>query len=278
MYKIPHDVDIVVGIPRSGMIPAAIISENLNIPLIDIYSFCNGNINGFGGGRYASFGKKIKSGKVLVVDDTVWSGNSKKEAKELLKKYEGQFTFIYLVPYLEGPAEDQIDIFLEDVRPYTHNFSTCVLYEWNLFNHYKVTNSIFDMDGVLCVDPPDERNTKEYEEYIQNATPLVLPTPTIKSIVTYRLDKYRDITVNWLIKNNIKCANLVMFKANSWDERNSFCVPPSMFKAQFYQSSDAELFIESETDQAEQIYAITHKPVYCYKNNTMYGNEYNNVY
>ena len=36
VHKIPHDVDIVAGVPRSGVIAASIIAEFLNAPLIDI--------------------------------------------------------------------------------------------------------------------------------------------------------------------------------------------------------------------------------------------------
>lgn len=278
LYKIPHDVDVVVGIPRSGMIPASIISEYLNVPLIDIYSFVDGNVEGFGGGRYKTFGKKTRSKKILIVDDTVWSGGSKKEAKSILKKYEGEFEFIYLVPYLEGPSSGDIDIFLEDVREYTHNFRNCVVYEWNIFNHYVTNNFMFDMDGIFCVDPPDERNTTEYEEYINNAIPLVTPTASIGSIVTYRLNKYREVTEAWLRNNNIKYKNLVMFGADSWNERNDSGISPAKYKSQMYMNDrTATCFIESDIIQSEQIYRLTNKPVYCYANNILYGNEYKGV-
>ena len=36
IWKIPRDIDFVLGIPRSGMIVASIISSYLNVPLIDI--------------------------------------------------------------------------------------------------------------------------------------------------------------------------------------------------------------------------------------------------
>ena len=43
IYKIPHDIDFVIGIPRSGIIVGSIISEFLNVPLIDIDSYCAGS-------------------------------------------------------------------------------------------------------------------------------------------------------------------------------------------------------------------------------------------
>ena len=275
LYKVPHDIDVIVGIPRSGMIVASIISEWLNVPLIDLYSFADGNVDGVGGGRCQMFKKLNKSGKVLVVDDTVWSGGSKREAKDLLKKYKDQFEFIYLVAYLEGPSIGSINIFLEDLRSYTHGFRDYVVYEWNLFNHYITCNYMFDMDGVLCIDPPDERNINEYEEYIKKATPLVIPTAPIGSVVTYRLNKYRDITKGWLESNNIKYKSLVMFDAESWKERNDSGISSAEYKSKIYLNDrSAKCFIESDRIQAEQIYQLTNKPVYCYSNNILYGNEY----
>ena len=44
LHRIPHDVDFVIGIPRSGIIAASIIAEYLNVPLIDIDSLSLGQV------------------------------------------------------------------------------------------------------------------------------------------------------------------------------------------------------------------------------------------
>lgn len=89
IFKIPHDVDFVIGIPRSGIIVGSIISEFLNVPLIDIDSYCNGSKPT--GGNRLSIANKSKSNKVLVVDDTTYSGNSMSQAKEKLKNDNHEF-------------------------------------------------------------------------------------------------------------------------------------------------------------------------------------------
>jgi uncharacterized HAD superfamily protein len=53
---------------------------------------------------------------------------------------------------------------------------------------------MWDMDGIICKDPPDDKNTEEYEKYISEAIPMIIPTTPIGAICTYRLEKYRDIT------------------------------------------------------------------------------------
>ena len=42
--KIPNDVGLIVGIPRSGMLPAYVIGNFLNIGVIDLYSFLKNDL------------------------------------------------------------------------------------------------------------------------------------------------------------------------------------------------------------------------------------------
>lgn len=279
LYKIPHDIDVVVCIPRSGTLAGTIISEFLNKPMTDLTTFINGNFSGEGGGRFKKFGKHTGNSrpKILIVDDTVWAGGSKVEAKSKLKELSKDFDFLYLVVYLEGPAANSVDIYLENVQKYTNGFTYPVIYEWNIFHHYATEGFLCDMDGILCKEPPDERNTSEYETYIQNAIPLITPTAPIGGIVTYRLEKYRNITKEWLSKNQIEYRNLYMFNANSWSERHDIGISPEEYKSSIYRNSHARLFLESNKYQAEEIFKKTGKPVYCYENNIMYGNEYRSM-
>ena len=275
-YKIPHDVDFVMGIPRSGIIVASIISEFLNCPLIDSDSFIYG-AKPTGGGRLRYYTEhKHENGKkkVLVVDDTVFTGISKKKLKEQLAPFTNEYDFIYLVVYLEGPAVNTIDIYLEDVRWATNGYREPVIYEWNIFHHNESTMEacMYDIDGVLCVNPPDERNNDEYIEYIKNAVPLFTPTATIGELVTYRLSKNQDITEKWLRENNIKYRRLTMFNAQTWDERNATGISPEIMKGKHYKSQSwAKLFVESDDYQAQVIHAISKKPVYCVESNKMYA-------
>ena len=42
LYILPKDIDLIVGIPRSGMVPANLIALYLNKSLTDLDSFING--------------------------------------------------------------------------------------------------------------------------------------------------------------------------------------------------------------------------------------------
>lgn len=272
IWKIPRDIDFIIGIPRSGMIAASMIASYLNVPLIDINSFLYG-IEPYGGSRldYFKF-SHIKSNKALVVDDTVFFGGAMNTAKSKLSNVKG-LNFIYMCVYLEGKGINSVDIFLEDVRMYVNDKAPIVLYEWNIFQHHEcfMKDWLFDMDGVLCLNPLDERNEDEYINYIKNATPLFIPRTKIGGVVTYRLSKNAEITKKWLTDNGIRYNELVMFNANSWDERNKMGISPEIHKSNFYKSRDNyKLFIESDDDQARKIAEISKKPVFCVETNKMY--------
>jgi hypoxanthine phosphoribosyltransferase len=272
IHRIPHDIDFIIGIPRSGLIVASIIAEFLNLPLIDLNSFIFGASPS--GGRRLNYressGRSIP--RVLVVDDTLFGGTANRDARRKLEPFKGKYQFIYLVAYHEGRCND-VDIALEDVRGYTNGFTQIVLYEWNILQHHAdvMDKFIFDMDGVLCLDPPDERNKEAYQNYIRNAVPLFLPAAEIGEIVTYRLDANRGITQDWLTEHGVKYKALTMFPAATWEERFYSGITPAAFKSKIYsQRPRARLFIESEDRQASEIHRMTGRPVYCVATNKIY--------
>lgn len=275
LWKVPHDIDFIIGVPRSGMIAASIIASYLNIPLMDVNSFVN-NLEPWGGVRLQFFNKNhIKSNKVLVVDDTLYAGTAMKRTKKILQSTDryNQYHFIYSAIYYEGWAENEVDFYFEDVRKYVDNKINIVMYEWNLFQHYShfMDKIIFDMDGVFCLDPPDEIYKDEYIKYIKNAIPLFIPKNKIGCIVTYRLNEYRNITEKWLNDNCIQYGELVMFNAHTYDERKQKNPNPAVYKANYYKIHDEyKLFIESDEWQAKQIAELTGKSVYCVKTNKLY--------
>ena len=74
--KVPKNVDLVVGIPRSGMIPAYFIAGILDCGVTDLYSFLrNDKIKG--GHRYQNEEKNAFDYiNILILDDSINSGNS----------------------------------------------------------------------------------------------------------------------------------------------------------------------------------------------------------
>jgi uncharacterized HAD superfamily protein/hypoxanthine phosphoribosyltransferase len=255
---LPRDFDLIVGIPRSGMLPANLLALYLNKPYTDLNSFLNGHI--YKAGARGQFFDIKEFKKVLVVDDSVASGAAIDKCRESLKDLVADFSFSYCAIYVIPGKEKVVDYYFE-VVPLPRYF------QWNILNHTSLEKACFDIDGVLCVDPTEEQNDdgEKYIDFILNAPPLFIPGSKIGTIVTSRLEKYRKETEKWLKDNKVKYNNLVMLdlpnkearmKANSHAEH----------KANTYNSGSYVLFIESDLSQATEINRITKKPVLCTQN------------
>ena len=80
------NIGLVVGIPRSGMLPANIIALQLNVPFTDIDSFMSGRIYGMGARQQYI---QAKTNNVLVIDDSISSGHAINLARQKLKTITG---------------------------------------------------------------------------------------------------------------------------------------------------------------------------------------------
>ncbi len=248
---LPKDIDLVVGLPRSGMMPAAILALHRNIPLVDVDTFASGKI--FDGG-FRDQHRKIKT--VLVVDDSVLSGRSMVKAYNKLKhitEYQIMFGAVYVKPGSQKFARLNYRI-----------MTLPRVFEWNMFHSYWTQHCCMDIDGVLCRDPTREENDDglRYIRFLNTVSVNHAPTVQVHTLVTNRLEKYRTQTVTWLHRNNIVYQNLVMHPASSKKERMS-AKDHAQRKARAYIKSGTRLFIESSESQAQAIHRLTHQPVIC---------------
>jgi uncharacterized HAD superfamily protein/hypoxanthine phosphoribosyltransferase len=252
---IPRDIDLIVGVPRSGMLPANLLALYLNRPYTDIHSFLNGHI--YKAGARGQFFDSKEFRKILVVDDSVGSGKAMMEVKNDLKDISSDFDIKYCCIYMMPGKEKMVDYYFEIV-PLPRYF------QWNILNHTSLEKACFDIDGVLCVDPAPEQNDDgpKYIDFILNAQPLYIPGSMIGTIVTSRLEKYRKETEDWLKRNNVKYKELVMLDLPDMAARQK-ANSHAPHKAKTYMSKPYVLFFESEMYQAREINRITKKPVLC---------------
>ncbi len=275
IYKLQDkQYGLVVGLPRSGMIPAYMIALYLNIDCTDLNSFVENRALKKGRSREHKnnlcFPHSAK--EILIVDDSIYTGLSLANdlqliSDDLIKK------ITTLAIYSSLPSRNDVDLFLEYL-PHPRVF------EWNIFHHCVLSNACVDIDGVLCVDPTEEENDdgEKYINFILNAKPLFLPTTRLHSLVTSRLEKYRSETESWLLKNNISFDNLIMLNLPNKGERQRLNAYAS-HKAKYYKNSQTEFFIESDVVQASDICKLSGKPVFCVNNNEMYNpNIINEIY
>ena len=133
LWKVPQDIDLIVGVPRSGMIPALMLAELMNIRCADIDAFAEGREMSCGGRQKLMASQALKEDgkkKVLVLDDTVLAGSAMRKARERLAPLEEMCDIIYGCVYAEGKnAKEMVDLWLEDIwQPGEKVW----LYEWNV--------------------------------------------------------------------------------------------------------------------------------------------------
>lgn len=254
----------VIGIPRSGNIVATMLSEYLHIPYYTIEGFKhNLSFRPKASRRLNKFNYPV-----LAVDDTSWSGRAIADAKEYLEDFdEVMFGAVYVS---QKAADRVVDEYYQIFTSVMHTF------EWNFFRDYMSQHYMCDMDGVICEDwcgKDDSVFVDEYMKHLQNARKIVFPQCHIYSIVTSRLNKWRQQTVDWLAKNGIAYSNLVMSPYSSEKERldkNGF----GHWKAEIYKAdTEAVVFVESDDSQAKLIYQLTGKPTFSTERMQAYGHD-----
>lgn len=266
--KIPKDIDIVVGVPRSGLLVANMIALYLNLPMCDIDTFLKGNM--FACGTTKMTKKRIENireaKKILVVEDSVATGKSILDVKNKLQNKYEYIKKIYMAVYVDEGAIDLVDIYFEICSPPQ-------MFEWNYLHHHVLKYACVDIDGVLCRDPlPEEDDDGEkYITFIRNVSTKLLPTVEIGYLITARLEKYRSETEQWLKKNNIKYRHLIMMNLSSSAERQ-LLDNYALFKANEYKRhGETGLFIESDKKQASEIARLSGKCVFCVENQSVYS-------
>jgi len=265
--KIPQDVDLVVGIPRSGMLVASIIALKQNLPLTDLYSFLRNDDLKKGSTRtykHADLIKPRDARKVLLVDDSIATAKSMHAALDQVRAvYQGEV--VTLAAFAEKNNRHLVDMHLELVEQPR-------VFEWNIMHHPFMGQACLDIDGVLCLDPTQEQNDDgpNYRAFLSGTRPLFIPSLKVAHLVTSRLEKYRPETEEWLQRNGVRYGTLHMLDLPSAEERQRLKIHQK-FKAEVYaRYPQARLFVESEEWQAIEIMRLSGKPVYCIETNELY--------
>ena len=266
LYKLPENIDLIVGIPRSGMFPASIISMYLSKPLCTLESFIDGNYHSLTTSRI-KFSNEIKN--VLIVDDSISFGQAISKAKKLINenKLTNKYNIKYLAIYYK--TEDYrnfIDVAFEKIP-------SPRLFQWNYLNHVFLQDAAFDIDGVLCYDPTNEENDDgdRYRQFILNARPLFIPQYKIAYIITSRLEKYKEETKEWLKKNNVQYDHLIMLSGYTAEQRKRLNLHAKFKAEQYKKLTDIQLFIESNRNQAQEISRLTNKLCFCATTDELFG-------
>lgn len=258
IHRVPGDVDLVVGIPRSGMIPAYLVGLFMNRLVVDLETFLANGTAGHGSTRVVGkpVAMPLSARHILLIDDSLASGGSMRRTLERVRaSYAGRITTCVAISH---PAQaGEVDLCFGEM-PLPR------IFEWNAFHHPEVANSCFDLDGVFCVDPTEAENDDgpRYSRFLETAQPLFRPTRPLGHIVSARLEKYRGLTEGWLAANGIEYTRLHLIDLPSQAERRRLGAHSS-HKARVYRETQAFLFYESDPSQAAEIAELSGRPVLC---------------
>jgi hypothetical protein len=144
-----------------------------------------------------------------------------------------------------------------------------------VYPEFDLSRTIVDLDGVLCVDffgsEPDEFDLNDpndaWANHLKYALPLWIPELPVLGIITTRLQKYQEVTEQWLCAHGIQCHWMMMSKCETPAQRRAYDIgywkAQAYLAAQTYPSTQpANLLVESDRDQARSIARFSGKPVY----------------
>lgn len=252
---LPPDISGVVGIPRSGILPAGVIATLLQVPLFELGNDGAVRPIGHGGrGHALGFGGN-PAGPLAVVDDTTYAGHAMRRARKAVMG-----PAVYAAVYHRPAAGPIVDVWAR-VLPSPH------LLEWNWANGGVLRGHVapaygrgiaVDLDGILL---HDAESADHHRAPHLVGLPYMLPrTVPVPLIVTGRRERHRGETEATLRRYGAKWDRLVMYPDDAPAGNEGRW---AKHKAEYYAASGCGFYLESCPVQAELIHAACGLPVVC---------------
>jgi adenine/guanine phosphoribosyltransferase-like PRPP-binding protein len=257
LADLPAEISAVVGIARSGLLPAGIIAVERHRPLFAATR--EGHVHPVGyGGRMIGHRASSNNRLVLLVDDTGSTGLTLDLVRPWVQAAFPGATVMTAAIYCAPQSLSRID-WPAVVYPQPHYL------EWNFVNSGVIHEAALDFDGILCEDCPPEADDDgdAYRQFLETARPKYIPRrEPLAAIVTARLEKYRAPTLRWLDRWGVQCRQLVMGPWKTIAARRQ-AGPLGKWKAREFTKLGLDLFVESDPVQAAEICRFAAKPVLC---------------
>lgn len=254
----PRQYDLIVGVPRSGMLIASIVALKLGKGLTTPELFVEG--------KYWH-SSKVKDrlpleemSNVLVVDDSIDTGRAMTKAMDLIHSVNSHIKVDKASLIVRDDIKSKVDLYHKIIPPPR-------VYEWNIL-HRKIASYwghgvlAIDMDGVLCENCPKGVDDDEslYLDWLKTAKPYLIPAFEVDAIITCRLEKYRAETERWLASHNVKYKSLFMWDVpNKSDRLGKF----ARHKVTELLKLKPDMFWESSWGQSQRIWERTKIPTLC---------------
>lgn len=246
--------DAVIGIARSGLIPASVIACHFNLPLFS-FNTRDKKLQYLSGGLRAPENPKIK--RPLVVEDSYAHGYS----ASLIQSLRFEFPDAFIVTIFSSTFQP------EGIDAFAYFYPLPHFFEWCFMNTGYSANLVVDFDGILCHEYEKiNYSEEEFNEYIKNAAPLYLPRRFPVIILTARHSGNIGNSLLWLDKNNVKFLELHFWNGDP-DARWKTPSTIAEWKAQKLRSIAARrhvnFYVESSPNIAQNVAYLTGIPTIC---------------
>jgi orotate phosphoribosyltransferase/uncharacterized HAD superfamily protein len=257
LKTLPNQFDVVIGIPRAGVMIANAISLQFCIPWSLPSCFLE-NKQVF----YSSILKTPEIERVLIVEDCISQGREINEVKAAIKAKYPDLTVKTGSLLVNTANESVVDYYYRNVE------KKAIETVWDLLKLDK--NYVVDMDGVLNYNPSDKdtASVDSYLQFIENAQPYLLLRSKIDTIVTARPEWARKPTERWLRKHKVQYNKLVMLEGHGLTPPFEAAVAHKISTLKYTQP---EIFWESDYNQAKMIHKKTGIKVLCTDNMCLFG-------
>lgn len=205
---LPQDLDMVVGIPRSGLIAATLITLYRNLPMTDLDGLFEGRMIKSGRRSIEQINSEGRKCKALVVDDSVGAGTQIRAARERLKSLEDRFEFVFAAVYVSEEGASLVDLPME-VCPQPRCF------QWNVMNHYLMQRACVDVLALLRSDVAGEAVRQSRFPDLFEQTPFFKPKYKLGSLVVPAEPSQREQVESWMDSHGLSCEHLVL-AGKSW--------------------------------------------------------------
>lgn len=260
----PRQYDLIVGVPRSGMLVASIVALKLGKGLTTPDHLQQGKY--WHSKRVKEKLSLDRTNHALVVDDAIDSGRAMARAIDTIRACNSEIKISRASLIVREDSKSMVDLYYKIIEPPR-------TYEWNILHrkiasHFGHGRLAVDMDGVICANCPGETDHDEvaYLEWLSNVRPYLIPAFEIDDIVTCRLEKYRQQTEAWLTKHGVRYKELHMWDLPSKSERRGRF---ARHKIDNLLLIKPDMFWESNWDQSQSIWSETRIPTLCIDSMTL---------
>ena len=209
LNKLPKDIDLIVANPRSGILPAIMISLLLNVPICDISVFETNNIYSCGITKKVSHINSLSDARrILIVEDSSYSGNSINYIKSLIPKKLKEKSSILSV-YVNEVTKELPNIYFEEINQSR-------IFEWNLFHH-----KYLNYAGI------------EFNILFNGTNNIIKPTQEIDTIILCD-DMGKENVKKLLDINNIKYKNINYYDEISNEVKFIICKNKKMYNKDIF--------------------------------------------